>query len=722
LKSRIFITALLLLIIFGASAQQGKVDSLLQIKVPVTDSLKADYYNELSYFYCVISTDSSLKYASIAAGVSEKSKYLTGLAKAYINTGRVYYYQDNWALALDWDLKGLKVYEKLGDKKGIADSYRNIANVFLNQNQLAKSTEYYHKGYEIYLQIGDKKGIANCIRGKAANYSETGNLDSADVLLRQAWKLYEEIGDVKNQSTCISALGKVFQDREMNDSALAYYAKALVMKEKMGDKKGVAIIHLNTGEVLISKKKYSLAEKSLLKAESVASDIKSLDIQSKCYGLLAEIYATNKSFEKAYLYHVKYKLTGDSLFSKSQTQKQTELEMQFAFEKERELANAEQAKIDAVKAEEIKQATFMRNISFAGLGLAFAFIVLIYINYRNKKKANALLTKQKLEIEQKNQILNQQNEEIKSQRDELETQSKFLMKQGDKIAKQHEKIREQMDIVNHQKKEIMDSIHYAKRIQMAILPPNEFINNYLKEYFILYMPKDVVSGDFYWFDHVGDTLLFAAVDCTGHGVPGAFMSIVGSNGLNMAVRVHKTRKPSVILDHLDDSVVETLRQSDKTDIKDGMDIALCALNTQLNTLEFSGANNPLYIIRKKENIVSGEGQLTQPCLENEKLAMFEIKGDKQPIGAVENRRKFKNYSISTMPGDTYFLFSDGFADQFGGDTPGGKKYKYSRMKEFFLNIQNEPMEVQRRMAEEEFHNWKGNLEQVDDILIIGIRI
>ena len=710
------------MICFSLNAQKGKVDSLLLIPIPGVDSLKADYYNELSYFYCVLSTDSSLKYAKISGDISKKAKYSTGLAKSYINIGRVYYYQDNWAMALDWDLKGLKVYEQIGDQKGIADSYRNIANVYLNQDQMDKSNEYYNKGMEIYRVIGDKKGIANCMRGVAANYMEQGKLDSVETILRNAYVLYSEINDIKNQSTVISMLGRVFKDKGIPDSALVYFNKALEMKEKMGDKKGVSIVHLNLGEIYITKKKYSLAEKSLLKSEAVASDIKSLDIQNKCYGLLSDIYALNKSYEKAYKYHFKYKISGDSLFSKSQTQKQTELEMQFAFEKERELAKAEQDKLDAVKAAEIKQARFMRNISFAGLALAFAFIVLIYINYRNKKKANALLTKQKLEIEQKNQILNQQNEEIKSQRDELETQSKFLMKQGDKIAKQHEKIREQMEIVNHQKKEIMDSIHYAKRIQMAILPPNESISNYLKEYFILYMPKDVVSGDFYWFDHVGDTLLFAAVDCTGHGVPGAFMSIVGSNGLNMAVRVHKTRKPSVILDHLDDSVVETLRQSDKTDIKDGMDIALCAYNSANQTLDFSGANNPLYIIRKKENLTHPDNELTTSCMENENLAMFEIKGDKQPIGAIENRKKFKNYTFKTLPGDTYFLFSDGFADQFGGDVPGGKKYKYSRMKEFFLSIQNHPMEKQRQLAEAEFNNWKGKLEQVDDILIIGIRV
>lgn len=712
----------LILIPLAISAQQGKVDSLLSLQVPKADSLKADYYNELSYFYCVISTDSSLKYAGISSDISQKARYNLGLARSYINIGRVYYYQDNWAQALDWDLKGLKVYEQIGDDKGIADSYRNIANVYLNQDQMEKSTEYYNKGMTIYRKLEDKKGIANCMRGIAGNYLEEGKLDSVEPILRDAYVLYSEINDVKNQSTVISMLGRVFKEKNLPDSALNYFNQALVMKEKLGDKKGVAIIYFNVGEILMQQKKYSLAERSLLKGEAVASEIKTLDIQNKCYGLLSEIYAINKSFEKAYTYHVKYKISGDSLFSKSQTQKQTELEMQFAFEKERELARAEQEKIDAVKAGEIKQARMMRNISFAGLGLAFAFIVLIYINYRNKKKANALLMRQKAEIEQKNQMLNQQNEEIKSQRDELETQSKFLMKQGDKIVKQNEKIREQMAIVNHQKKEIMDSIHYAKRIQMAILPPNEFISHYLKDYFILYMPKDVVSGDFYWFDHVGDTLLFAAVDCTGHGVPGAFMSIVGSNGLNMAVRVHKTRKPSVILDHLDDSVVETLRQSDKTDIKDGMDIALCALNTETRTLEFSGANNPLYIIRRKELLFDSENELTNPCMDNEQLAMFEIKGDKQPIGAVENRKKFKNYSVKTMPGDTYFLFSDGFADQFGGDSPGGKKYKYSRMKEFFLSIQDKPMEEQRRLAEEEFNNWKGKLEQVDDILIIGIRV
>lgn len=704
------------------SAQQGKVDSLLKLPVPVVDSLKANYYNDLSYFYCVISTDSSLKYANIAAETSKKCKYLTGLAKSYINTGRVYYYQDNWALALDWDLKGLKVYEKLGDQKGIADSYRNIANVYLNQDQIEKSTDYYHKGMEIYRKLDDKKGIANCMRGIASNYAETGNMDSAETIYRRAWVLYIEIHDIKNQSTCISALGKLFQDKNMPDSALSYYKRALVMKEEIGDKKGVAIIHFNTGEILMKQKKFSLAERSLLKAEEVAREIKTLDIQNKCFGLLSEIYAANKSFEKAYIYHVKFKVSGDSLFSKAQTQKQTELEMQFVFEKERELQKLEQEKKDALKAEEIKQARVMRNISFAGLGLALAFIILIYINYRNKKKANALLTKQKLEIEQKNSMLNQQNEEIKSQRDELETQSKFLMKQGDKIAKQHEKIKEQMAIVNHQKKEIMDSIHYAKRIQVATLPPDDFINTYLKDYFILYLPKDVVSGDFYWFDHFDGTLLFAAVDCTGHGVPGAFMSIVGSNGLNMAVKVHKTKTPSEILDHLDDSVVETLRQSDKTDIKDGMDIALCALNTKEKTIEFSGANNPLYIVRKKENLSLPENELVSPNMENETLALFEVKGDKQPIGAVENRRKFRNYIFKTMPGDTFLLFSDGFADQFGGDSPGGKKYKYSRMKEFFLGIQDQPMHVQRELAQKEFNDWKGKLEQVDDILVMGIRV
>ena len=153
-----------------------------------------------------------------------------------------------------------------------------------------------------------------------------------------------------------------------------------------------------------------------------------------------------------------------------------------------------------------------------------------------------------------------------------------------------------------------------------------------------------------------------------------------------------------------------------------MDIALCALNPIAKTIEFSGANNPLYIVRKKENLLHPDNELVNPNMETGTLALFEVKGDKQPIGAVENRRKFRNYTFKTMPGDTYLLFSDGFADQFGGDSPGGKKYKYSRMKEFFLGIQDQPMHVQKDLAQKEFNDWKGKLEQVDDILVMGVRV
>jgi ligand-binding sensor domain-containing protein/serine phosphatase RsbU (regulator of sigma subunit) len=252
--------------------------------------------------------------------------------------------------------------------------------------------------------------------------------------------------------------------------------------------------------------------------------------------------------------------------------------------------------------------------------------------------------------------------------------------------------------------DIMASIRYAKRIQDAILPPDEFVKKYLPKTFILFKPKDIVSGDFYWLDDKKDQVLFAAVDCTGHGVPGAFMSIVGHNKLDQIVAEQGLTKPSDILDELNKSVSYTLRQSylEDNQVKDGMDIALCSFNRKTNVMEYAGAFNPMWLIRKGE--------------------LIEYKADKFPIGNLKagETKKFTNHSIPLEVGDTIYIFSDGFADQFGG--PAGKKLKYSTFKNILLETQNLSMEEQGELLNKKIEEWRGNLEQVDDILVIGTRL
>lgn len=267
------------------------------------------------------------------------------------------------------------------------------------------------------------------------------------------------------------------------------------------------------------------------------------------------------------------------------------------------------------------------------------------------------------------------------------------------IREQKREVENQKIIVENKNKEITDSIIYAQRIQKAIIPSDEKLIEIFKEIFVLYKPKDIVAGDFYWIEKKNDRTFIASVDCTGHGVPGAMVSVVGFNGLNYAVNELNLTSPSEILDALNLFVEKSFGKG-KEEISDGMDITLCSFDFKNNILEFAGANNPVWFVQNNE-------------LKN-------IPGDKQPVGKFRDRIPFNCHSVKIYQGDIFYLFTDGFADQFGG--PKGKKFKYSRLREILVNIQSLSLPEQEKILEKEFHKWKGNLEQVDDILFIGIKI
>jgi serine phosphatase RsbU (regulator of sigma subunit) len=273
----------------------------------------------------------------------------------------------------------------------------------------------------------------------------------------------------------------------------------------------------------------------------------------------------------------------------------------------------------------------------------------------------------------------------------------------EKVKERTIKIEKQKEEIEEQKKHIMDSIYYARRIQNAILPSFNIIDQHLKSYFIYYLPKDIVSGDFYWIHEADGLFMVAAVDCTGHGVPGAFMSIVGFNQLNYAVTVKKARSASKILDELNQGVITTLNENtSETSIKDGMDMSLCVFDLDKKKAEFAGANNPLVLIR--------ENQITR------------YKGNRFPIGAFDGSQpqSFTNNEIDLIDGDCLYLFSDGYADQFGG--LDGKKFMYRRFEELLIEVNKLPMDEQKETLNKRLMKWKGSYDQVDDILVIGIKI
>ncbi len=268
---------------------------------------------------------------------------------------------------------------------------------------------------------------------------------------------------------------------------------------------------------------------------------------------------------------------------------------------------------------------------------------------------------------------------------------------------------------------ITDSIRYAKRLQDAILPAERHIHALLPNSFVIYKPKDIVSGDFYWMVNKGGKILIAAIDCTGHGVPGALVSIVGNNGLMRTVNEFGLTKPAEILDKLSVLVEETLQQNDEAEVRDGMDMALCSFDNTKKVLEYSGANNPLYFVRVKngQELVDN-GKVLSPLMFNETHCLYEIKPDKQPIGLFERRKGFTNHSINFTEGDTIYIFSDGYADQFGGAK--GKKFLYRSLRELLLSIQGKQMKDQKVVLETAFENWRGSHEQVDDVCVIGIKL
>jgi serine phosphatase RsbU (regulator of sigma subunit) len=263
-------------------------------------------------------------------------------------------------------------------------------------------------------------------------------------------------------------------------------------------------------------------------------------------------------------------------------------------------------------------------------------------------------------------------------------------------------LKAQNEIIEEKNKNITDSINYAKRLQTAILPPKDFVKSILPDYFILYQPKDIVSGDFYWVSHHENKIMVAAVDCTGHGVPGALLSIVGHNAINQTVNELGIIQPAKVLDSMNTIIKKILHQDKGSDIRDGMDMALCTFDKTTNTLEYAGANNPVFLL--------SEGKLNV------------IKGSKLTVGSMEEDKTEPpvNHSVQLKKGDCFYIFSDGYVDQFGGKD--NKKFKTNRFQELLISINTQSMPEQEKSISNAFKNWKGNYEQVDDVLIIGVRV
>jgi len=371
----------------------------------------------------------------------------------------------------------------------------------------------------------------------------------------------------------------------------------------------------------------------------------------------------------------------------------------------------------------INDSIFLRIMEVSGVYVAVVMQILIFsfgiakkmrVDEQEHKKAQLKIIDQLKENEKLKDKVNRELEQ------KVEERTREIREQKEEIESQRDEIEAQRDLVFAQKKEITDSIGYAQRIQAAILPNKSYLDQVIPEYFVLFKPRDIVSGDFYWIKEVGSSVVIVAADCTGHGVPGAFMSMLGITLLAEQLGDGKLEKPGDILGQLRAKVKQMLVQEGSIqEQKDGMDMAIAVIDKEKRKLQFAGAYNPLYLIRSKENL--GKEKIgTEEKVEGDHSVLFELKGDKQPIGIHWEETKFTTQDVSLKEGDSVYVFSDGYVDQYGG--VHRKKFKTQKFKDLLLSVQAESMDKQKQLLENTFENWKGNIEQIDDVCVIGVRV
>lgn len=644
------------------------------LQIPAISKKLSDHYkNDLSWAYF------TLGYNSMDAGEPAPAldNYLKSLkldeelgnkkdiGKISGNLSQVFAYLGDYKNAIEYCLRAISIYEEINYPSGLSIQYTSLGQIYHDMKDYDKARDYYYRSLALDKSLLDSVGLG-------ISYSNLGNLFFDLDLLDSALYYHQLSMNMKialeldsEMSIPYTNIGLIYLKRGKLAEAYDYFKKSLEIDERNEDQIGLAISHYNLSTYFIRTGKKTDARKHSVLSLNIATEVGYVDGIMEAYKNMYLIDSLEGNFFQALRNFQYYSTYKDSLFNQNMRQNVFEQGMRFEFNKKTiadSIANANEREITlahlAEKEAQLKSSRLFQLLMWFGIVFIVLFALFFYNRYKTIKRQKKLLEEKSSEIEFQKLIIEEKH------------------------------------------KEITDSINYAQRLQHAILATEEEISSHLPENFLLYKPKDIVAGDFYFFETTPTHIFYAAADCTGHGVPGAMVSIVCSNALTRSVKEFDLSDPGKILDKTRELVVSTFEKSGQ-DVKDGMDISLIAIDRATKEIKWSGANNPLWYIE--------EGK------------MKEITATKQPIGKVDQIKPFVTHSINKGNSSLFlYLFTDGYADQFGG--PKGKKFKYANMSKLLLEIHVLPLQEQKSRLNDVLETWRGSLEQIDDICVIGVRV
>lgn len=598
--------------------------------------------------------DKALSFYDQAISINRNIKNDQEIARTLTNLGSVYRLYGNYELAINQHLEALGIYEGLQNNEGIAWSALNIARLFKMMNNYQKSIDYVNQSLGIYNKIEEKQelstGVTLCLKELGSIYYEMGDLKNA---VEYSEKVIERNKITNNKlgiANSLSTLAKIYFNAENYKKSKVFLIQAQELKDSLNDNTEIASILRYLGKIYLTEGNYAKAREHLNNSLDFAQKQGLKEDIKETYLALSELYEHTNNLKKAHEYYKRFTDLKDNLYN----QEINERELQYEFDKEQRRIEFEQHQKEVDQKAKLQKQKIFTWVFVGGFLFMIILAYVIFKSYQRKKRTNVILTKQRDQITQQNTI-------------------------------------------------ITDSIEYARRIQSALFPQKKFMNKVLKDYFIYMKPKNIVSGDFYWVSEKEDKLIIAVSDCTGHGVPGAFMSMLGIAFLNEIVNKNEKIYANEILDQLRENIIDALHQEyGVRGSKDGMDMALCVIDKKTLKMQYAGAYNSVFVIRNKE--------------------MFELKADKMPIGihAIKVNKGFTNQDLDLEKNDIIYLFSDGYIDQFGGEK--GMKFKQKSFKEILVKISDKSLDMQKNEIEKTMKEWQGELSQLDDMMIMGVKI